>query len=133
MKEPIIQLSLKDYEELKQFKDNALKKNFLAISKGCFLNDYTNFHFYSDEEMSQKLFSEIELLTIENNDLKSKNDDLKSKNDDLKSKNDDLKNDLKNQIEKTISYIDELVTFNSKLKKMNIFQFLKWKKIIKIK
>ena len=114
MAEPILKISLKDYEELKQFKDNALKKNFLAISKGCFLNDYTNFHFYTDEEMSQKLFSEIELLTSENNDLKNKNADLR--------------NDLINQVEKTISYIDELQNIYIQFKKMNIFQFLKWKK-----
>jgi hypothetical protein len=114
MKEPIIQLTLKDYEELKQFKDNAFKKNFLIISKGCFLNDFNDFHFYSDEEMNQKLFSEIELLKIENTDLKNENAVLK--------------NDLENQIEKKNTKIRELVTFTSKLKKMNIFQFLKWKK-----
>ena len=114
MKESIIKLSLKDYEELKQFKDNALKKNFLAISKGCFLSDYTNFHFYSDEEMSQKLFSEIELLKIENADLKNQNADLK--------------NDLQNKIEKSITNSDEFANFYFQLKKMNIFQFLKWKK-----
>jgi hypothetical protein len=114
MNEPIIKLSLKDYEELKQFKDNAFKKNFLAISKGCFLSDYTNFHFYSDEEINQKLFSEIELLTIENNDLKNENKELK--------------NDLQNQIiEKQILKNQNYFT-NIELKKMNIFQFIKWKK-----
>jgi hypothetical protein len=121
MKEPIIQLSLKDYEDLKQFKDNAFKKNFLAISKGCVLSDiadfhYNDFHFYSDEEMSQKLFSEIELLKSENTDLRNENSVLKS--------------DLTSQIQKTISNGDEFANFYFQLKKMNIFQFLKWKKII---
>jgi hypothetical protein len=114
MKEPVIKLSLKDYEELKQFKDNALKKNFLAISKGCLLNDYTNFHFYTDEEMNQKLFSEIELLKIENNDLKNENKELK--------------NDLEYQIGEKIYINVEYEKLHFKLKKMNIFQFLKWKK-----
>jgi hypothetical protein len=115
MKEPIIKLSLKDYEELKQFKDNAFKKNFVGYSKGCFNNtDYYNYHFYSDEEMHIELKNVIELLKIENADLKSKNADLK--------------NDLTCQIIKTIDNGDEFENFYFKLKKMNIFQFLKWKK-----
>jgi hypothetical protein len=112
MKEPIIQLSLKDYEDLKQFKDNALKKNFLAISKGCFLNDYTYIHFYTDEEMNQKLFSEIELLKTENTDLKNENIDLK------------------NKIEKSINYGVKYEQLYFRLKQMNIFQFLKFKKTL---
>jgi uncharacterized protein YkuJ len=114
MKEPIIRLSLKDYEELKQFKDNAFKKNFLIISKGCFLNDFNDFHFYSDEEMNQKLFSEIELLKIENTDLKNENADLK--------------NDLQNQIIEKQTLKKENYFNNIDLKKMNIFEFIKWKK-----
>jgi hypothetical protein len=115
MKEPIIKLSLKDYEELKQFKDNSFKKNFVGYSKGCFTNtDYYNYHFYSDEEMHIELKNLIELLKIENNDLKNENAVLKS--------------DLENQRRKTIDNSDEFANFYFKFKKMNIFQFLKWKK-----
>jgi hypothetical protein len=117
MKEPIIQLSLKDYEELKQFKDNFHKKNFVGYSKGCFTNtDYYNYHFYSDEEMHIELKNVIELLNIEKSDLKTENAELKS--------------DLQNQIEKSITKINKLNNLHCKLKKMNIFQFLKFKKTL---
>ena len=114
MKEPIIQLSLKDYEDLKQFKDNFHKKNFVGYSKGCFTNtDYYNYHFYSDEEMHIELKNVIELLKTENTDLKTENADLKT--------------DLQNQIieKQTLKKQNDL---QNKLKKMNIFQFLKFKK-----
>ena len=95
MKEPIIQLSLKDYEDLKQFKDNFHKKNFVDVYDA----EYTSKVFYSDEEMNKALMTQITELVNENSDLKNENYDLK--------------NDLKNQ-----------------LKKMNIFQFLKFKKTL---
>jgi hypothetical protein len=117
MKEPILKISLKEYEELKQFKDNAFKKNFLAISKGCFSNDYTNFHFYTDEEMNQKLFYEIELLKTENTDLKNQNACLKNHFENFKVKVNTFCN-------------DEQRKFYIQLKKMNIFQFLIWKKTL---
>jgi ATP-dependent Zn protease len=114
MKEPIIKLTLKDYEELKQFKDNAFKKNFVGYSKGCFLNDYTNFHFYTDEDMHIELKNVIELL--------------KNENTDLKNENADLKNDLQNQIIEKQTLKKEHYFNNIDLKKMNIFEFIKWKK-----
>jgi len=117
MKEPIIQLSLKDYEDLKQFKDNFHKKNFVGYSKGCFTNtDYYNYHFYSDEEMHIELKNVIELLTSENTDLKNENADLK--------------NDLQNLKEKLITISDKFENIHFKLKQMNIFQFLKFKKTL---
>jgi hypothetical protein len=118
MKEPIIQLSLKDYEDLKQFKDNFHKKNFVGYSKGCFTNtDYYNYHFYSDEEMHIELLETISFLNC--------------KNADLKNENASLKNDLENQRQKTITNSDEFANFYFRLKKMNIFKFLKFKKTFK--
>ena len=112
MKEAIIQLSLKNYEDLKQFKDNFHKKNFVAV----YGVEYTTKVFYSDEEMNKALMTQITELTNENYDLKSENYDLK--------------NDLKNKIEKSINYGEKYENFYFRLKKMNLFQFLKFKKTL---
>ena len=58
MKEPIIQLSLKDYKDLKQFKDNFHKKNFVVV----YGVEYTSKVFYSDEEMNKALMTQIREL-----------------------------------------------------------------------
>ncbi len=111
MKEPIIKLSLKDYEELKQFKDNFHKKNFVHV----YGVEYTTKVFYSDEEMNKALMTQIIELGNENSILKDKIADLKS--------------DLQNQIEKSINN-RELKNIYFQLKKMNLFQFLKFKKTL---
>jgi hypothetical protein len=93
--QPIIQLSLKDYEDLKQFKDNFYKKNFVDVYDA----EYTSKVFYSDEEMNKALMTQITELGNENSDLKNEIYDLK-------------------------------IDLQNKIKKMNIFQFLKFKKTI---
>jgi regulator of replication initiation timing len=112
MKEPIIKLSLKDYEELKQFKDNFHKKNFVAV----YGVEYTTNVFYSDEEMNKALMTQITELGNENAILKSENSDLK--------------NDLQNKIEKSSNYGVKYEQLYFRLKQMNLFQFLKFKKTL---
>ena len=56
--EATVKISLKDYEELKKFKDN-FNKSFIAKLPE---NDYCpemDFHFYSEEEMNKVLIEKI--------------------------------------------------------------------------
>jgi hypothetical protein len=99
-----ITMSLKEYEDLKQFKDNFHKKNFVS-SQGTRETDFnfyteTYFNFYTDEEMHKELMNAYNILQTEHQSLRKENAFFK------------------NSIENSYS----------KFKKMNIFQFLKWKR-----
>ncbi len=105
-----VTMPLKEYEDLKQFKDNFHKKNFVS-SQGIRETDFhfykeKDFHFYTDEEMHKELMNAYNILQTECQSLRKENAFLKD--------NDFLKDNIEN--------------LYSKFNKMNIFQFIKWKK-----
>ena len=108
--EPTVTISIRDYEELKKFKDNFHLKNFVSTKSkdnllGC--------DFYSDTAMNKRLMEQIE-------NLKSEINDLVAEKKSLENKGFSIKEDYKDSLFK-------LQTELESVRKLNILGFLKWK------
>jgi hypothetical protein len=57
--EPTVTITLKEYEDLRKFKDNFLKSFIATIPENDF-HDEIDFHFYSNDEMNKVLIQKIE-------------------------------------------------------------------------
>ncbi len=112
--EPTISLSLKDYEDLKQFKDNFHKKSCVRISNSG--KSIIEYYFYSDDEMNERLMGEVSKLQDENTNLK--NDVASSRADSF-----NWHTKLYNREREILALNEEI----KELKKSNVFGFLKWK------
>jgi hypothetical protein len=107
MEQGIVTIPLTEYEDLKQYKDNFHKKNFISV----LTNEGYISEFYSDEDMSMALMKE---LTIQKNRLIT-----------VLNEKEDYKCDIANLLEKNDSLKLEIERLEKQIKKPNIFSFLR--------
>ncbi len=119
MEQRIVTIPLTEYEDLKQYKDNFHKKNFVSV----LTNEGYISEFYSDEDMSMALMKELILQQNKHNTLLNEKEDYKCDIANLLEKNDSLKLEIES-LEKQIERLEKQIEL---LKKSNVFSFLRCK------